>query len=76
MALQRDFPKAGPMTFSAASIGRDQQLFGLREWALSHLEPPAADAVRGELGSVLVDAYADPALVVPHVVDSIGDGIA
>ena len=49
---------------------------GARKPAPAHPLPPAANAIDGELRGVVIDADADPALVVEQVVDAIGNGFA
>src|SRR5207249_1322013 len=75
-ALQRHLPQAVPTTIATTPIGRDHQLARLRKARRAHLLPPAANAGCGELSRVVIDAYADPALIASEVVHSVGDCFA
>jgi len=55
------------------AVGGDQQLPGSGKSATAHLLPPSADAVDGELGGVVVDPHAHPALIVENIVDTVGN---
>jgi transposase len=74
--LQPDFPQPRPIAVTAPGIGGDQQPPGLRIDRRPHLLPPAPDTRHGELGRVMIDADADPALVPTLVIDPFGDGLA
>ena len=74
--LQRHLPQPAAAAVAAAAVGGDQQFAGLGEAPAAHLLPPAADAVGGELGRVVVDPHAHPALVAGQVVDAVGDRLA
>ena len=74
-ASELDFPGPQPIAVGASGIGGDQETLGGGEAVTSHLVPPAADGFDGELGGVGRVADVDPALVVGHVVDAIGDGL-
>jgi len=73
--LERNLPEPAPGTVAAAAVGRDQQLAGAGEPATAHLLPPPSDAVGRELGGVVVNAHADPSLIVQEVVHAVGDGL-
>ncbi len=47
---------------------------GVRVAITPHAEPPRAYRIDGKGGSVVVDADADPPLVVGDVVDAVGRG--
>jgi PKD repeat protein len=74
-ALQTDLPEPAPRTVAAA-VSSDQQFAGVPETSATHTCPPATDAVGGELRRVVVNADADPSLVIADVVDAIGDHLA
>src|SRR6185312_14880874 len=74
--LQAHLPKPGARAVGAAAVGGDQEFAGAGEAAASHFGPPAADAVGGELRGIVVDADADPSLVVENVVDAVGNHLA
>ena len=67
-------PRAGAVT--AAAVGGDQQLLGLRMTRCPHLEPPGSDRRHREGRRVMVHADAHPADVGVQVIDPIRDGLA
>ena len=67
-------PRAGAVT--AAAVGGDQQLLGLRIHRCPHLEPPGPDRRHREGGRVMVHADAHPADVGVQVIDPIRNGLA
>ena len=71
--LQRHLPKTRAVAVTPPAVGGDQQLPGSGKSATAHLLPPSADAVDGELGGVVVDPHAHPALVVENIVDTVGN---
>ena len=71
--LQHHFPQPWPIAVAAPGIGGDQEPAGSRIDQRPHLFPPAPDTHTGELGGVVVDANADPALVAAQIIDSLGD---
>jgi hypothetical protein len=74
--LQSHFPQTAAVVIAAAAIGCDHQFAGSRKAPLAHFVPPLADAVRREMGRVMIDANADPALVVGHVINTMRNGLA
>jgi len=74
--LQRHLPQATTVSIAASAIRRDQQFLGVRKTLFAHFAPPAADAVAGELGRVMVNPHADPTLVVEHIVHPVGNRLA
>jgi len=64
------------MTVATSTIGGNEQFAGPREPTLPHLDPPAPDAVCGELGGVVVDTHADPPLIVEEIINAIGNDLA
>src|SRR5205823_2941466 len=74
--LQLDLPEPDAGAVGAAAVGGDQQTLGLGVALATHAPPPAADALDGEAGGVVVDADTDPALVGGDVVDAVGHGAA
>ena len=74
-AGQLDLPGPDPVAVGSAGIGGDQEPVGVGEAGSAHLVPPASDGLDGELGGVGGVADVDPALVVGHVVDPVGDGL-
>ena len=42
----------------------------------AHFRPPQQDAAGRELGRIMVDSDANPALVVEHIVNAVGDCLA
>ena len=75
-ALQLGLPQPGAVAVGAAAVGGDRQRRGLRVARRAELLPPALDRGDRELGGVVVDPDADPALVVGEVVDAVGDRLA
>ena len=75
-ALQFPFPQPQSRTVAAPRIGRDPQVRGRRVGRTTHAFPPTADGVHREVGGVVVDADADPALVAAQVVDPVGNRLA
>src|SRR5438132_8448488 len=75
-ALQSHFPQTTTVTIAAATVRRDHQFPGPGKAFAAHIFIPAADAVGCEIGCVVVNADADPALIVGHVVDTVGNGLA
>src|SRR4051812_33476851 len=69
--LQLNFPQPNPRSIGAAAIGCDQQPIGP---PIAHAPDPlmpGPDGVDRELGRVMVDAQADPAVVIERIVDPI-----
>ena len=71
--LQRYLPKTRAVAVAPPTVGGNQQLPGTGKSVTAHLLPPSANAVDGELGGVVVDAHAHPALVVENIVDTVGN---
>ena len=73
--LQRHLPQPRPLAVASAASAVIKSRAGSRvDLAAPSLPPPAPDARTGELGGVVVDANADPALVAAQIIDSLGDG--
>src|SRR5689334_10909386 len=66
--LQRHLPQTAPAAIAAATVRRDHQFVGTRKALSTHVLPPAPDAVGCEMSGIMIDADADPALVVGQVV--------
>src|SRR5258708_6114802 len=75
-ALQGHLPQTATVTVAAATVRGDHQFPGPRKTLATHIFIPAPDAVGCEIGGVMIDADADPALIVGHVVDTVGNGLA
>ena len=75
-ALKFPLPKAWSRSVTATAIGCDQECLGSRIGRSAHPTPPTADRVDREAASIVIDSYADPALVSAQVVDSIRNGFA
>ena len=75
-ALQDNLPQPIAAAVAAGAIGGDQQPGGARESLRSHALPPAPQAGGGKLRRVMIDAHADPALVMEQVIDAIGNRLA
>ena len=58
--------------YAATAVCCNQQLSGTRKSLLTHLVPPATDAVDSKLRSVVVDPHANPSLVVKQIVHAVG----
>jgi hypothetical protein len=71
--LDRYLPEPGSTTVTAPGIRRDQKPLGLGIDLRSHLLPPTAQRLRSELGGVVIDPHAHPALVPREIVDPPGD---
>src|SRR5438105_3237977 len=74
--LQCHFPQTASVTVAATTVRRDHQFPGPRKALATHIFIPPPDALGCEIGSVMINADADPALIVGHVVDTIGNGLA
>lgn len=74
--LQRLLPQPVPAAVAAPAVARDVELAGIPVPVAAHLVPPAPDALHGEGGRVAADAHAHIPLVLPHVVDAVGGGLA
>src|SRR5437016_9728261 len=61
--LQLQSPQAHAVAVASSAVGRDQQTPRTGIQRTTHLQPPAPNALYGELCRVVVDAHADPALV-------------
>src|SRR5690349_5103888 len=66
--LQSHLPQAAAVIVAATSVGCDHQFAGARKALLAHFFPPTANAVGREISRVMIDADADPTLIVSHVV--------
>ena len=69
-------PQTNSIAVAATAIRRDQKARGLWIDWLSHLPPPAADAVHGELRRVVINTHAYPALVGSQIVHTIRRGFS
>src|SRR5258708_37066796 len=74
--LEGPLPQARPRPVAAAAVGGDQERASARKAMAAHTSPPQPDRVDGKFRRVMVDADADPALVIREVVDAIGNGLA
>ena len=74
--LERDAPQARARAVAAAAVRRNQKLGGTWKAAAPHAGPPAANAVHGELGGIVIDPHADPTLVVDQIVDAVRNSLA
>src|SRR5207245_7909185 len=74
--LQRHLPKPRPITVAATAVGGDQQFAGAPKALTAHALPPTPDRPRREVGRVVMNLHADPALVVGQVVNAVGNGFA
>src|SRR6266403_2316087 len=75
-ALQCHFPQTATVTIATATVRRDHQFPGPRKTLATHIFIPTPDAVGCEIGGVMINADADPALIIGHVVDTVGNGLA
>ena len=75
-ALQGHFPQTATVTVAATTVRRDHQFPGPRKAFATHIFIPTPDAVGCEIGGVMINANADPALIVGHVVNTVGNGLA
>src|ERR1700730_7363823 len=75
-ALQSHFPQSATIAIAAAAVRRDHQFLGPRKALATHVFVPAADAVGREMGCIMINADADPALIVGHVINTVGNGFA
>ena len=66
------FPPPGVTTVATAAIGGNQDVLrlGLRRWPPSL--PPRPHGRHGKGGRIMIDADADPATVMRHVIDTRG----
>ena len=74
--LEGPLPQARPRSIAAAAIRGDQEAARAREAVPAHPPPPLTNAVDGERRRVMVDADADPALIVPQIIHAVGDRFA
>jgi len=59
-----------------AAIAQNQQFLGLGVVGLAFLVPPRRDAVTGQFAGVVAGIEVDEALVLPHIVETVGDHCA
>ncbi len=71
---REDLPGPEPVAVGAAGIGGDQEPVGAGEPCPAHLVPPS-DGLDRELSGVCDVTDTDPAFVVGHAVDPIGDAL-
>src|ERR1035438_9205262 len=74
--MQRHFPQAATTAVAAASIGGDQQFFRIAISLHSHPSPPTPNRFGGKACGVVIDAHADPPLVLTQVIYAIGNRLA
>ena len=67
--LQLPFLQPYPRAFTAAGVGRDQQLPGLGITSLAHRIPPATDALHCKSRRVMIHSHIYPTAVLPDSVD-------
>ena len=72
-ALQRELPKTTTATVAAAAVGGNEQFFRALMSLRSHFLPPSSNRLGGEVRGVVVDADADLALVLGHVINAVWD---
>src|SRR6516165_1937750 len=73
--LQSHFPEAASAAVAASPIGSDQQISRVRIALAPHFLPPSVNRLRGKLSGVVVNAHADPALVVRYIVDPVRNSL-
>src|ERR1700722_16440104 len=71
--LQCYLPQPRPTTIAAPAVGGDQQLAGAWKPLTAHALPPTPYRPRREVGRVVINAHADPTLIVGHIVDAVGN---
>ena len=74
--LQLLFPDPRTVSTAAATIGFDQQLRGLRIAFQSLSRTPVGNIIHRKGGRVGGLTHVDGALIVPHIVDAVGHGLA
>src|ERR1700688_646386 len=74
--LQSHFPQARPAAVAAAAIGGDQQFAGAGKTPAAHILPPTTNGTSGEVSRVMIDADANPTLIVGYVIHSVRNGLA
>ena len=74
--LQLHAPQPHAVAVAASTIGGNQQSSSARIGLLTHLKPPATDALHRKLCRVVVDADIDPAAVGAQVIDTVGGHLA
>jgi len=71
-ALQFPFPQPGTRTVATTSISGNQQPHRLGVAGMTHLSPPAPNALRRELGGIMIRPYIYPTGTLRQVIDAIG----
>lgn len=74
--LEPLFPDPAPAAIRITTIGLDQQMFLVWIGRLPHYHPPATKCCHGKLWGVVGSADRDKALILPDVVNAIGNGFA
>jgi hypothetical protein len=74
--LQLDRPPPGPGSMTAATVGGHQQAWGVGIERPSHHVPPAADALDGKSGGVMIRSNMHPTRLVRLVVDTLWSHVA
>src|SRR5208282_2769459 len=73
-ALQGVFPQTGTTTVAATGVGLNQQALGVGILPASPSMPPVTKGIHGKLRRVTVHPHMDVAVVLRHIVDSVGSG--
>ena len=71
--LQGHFPQPTATPITPAAIRCDQQFPCVLVTVPAHLAPPPPDGLGGEARRIVIDAHADPALILSQIVDPIGN---
>src|SRR5205085_2778309 len=66
--LQFPLPQAHPRAVAPATIGADEQAFGLRILLSPHLVPEASNALHGKGSGIVIDADVHPTSIASQVV--------
>ena len=70
--LQFALPESNPASVTAAAVGGDRQLLGVRITLATHDVPPTTDRIDREACRIVIDADAHPTRVFSDVVDAVG----
>ena len=74
--LEAQFPNATPVPIGSAAVGLDQQMLLVWIKRLSHRQPPSPNGSHSKLWGVVRSADRDKALIVPDVVNAVGNGFS
>ena len=74
--LQGHLPQPGTTAVAAPAISGHQDQLGRGVHRLPHSLPPLLHRGHGKLRRLMINAYADPATVLRHIVDAVGDRFA